>query len=269
MGYIISVFTNKGGVAKTTTAINLGHALARKGVRTLVVDIDSQCNSSEPLVGIDPENNLMDLLNGERSFEACVHPVDSQGRFFCLPNTSESVSIEPKLIREGVGGFSLLRDNLRAKCKGQFDATIIDCPPNHGIMTINALMTSDLAIVPTEAGSRNSIKGLKSALTFISDLRLDGNPELKFLKLLVTKLDSRTAIGRNYLDQLQDVFQGKIFDTVIPKNVDFQYAEDQNKTIYQSNPKAAGAKSYTRLAMEIIDLLGLTGSRLGPDNEQK
>lgn len=257
MGYIIAVFTNKGGVAKTTTTLSLGHAFAKKGIKTLVADIDSQCNSSEPLIGIDPQNNLMDVLNTKLDIKDCIHPIDSQKDFFCLPNTSELVSLEPKLIRMGLDGFGILRDKIQAYCREHFDVTVIDCPPNHGIMTINALMAADLAIVPTEAGSRNSIKGLKSALTFIDDIKKDGNPDLKFLKLLVTKLDSRTAIGKDYLSQLQDVFKGKIFDTSIPKNVDFQYAENQNKTIFQSNPKAAGAKAYMKVAVEIIKLLGL------------
>lgn len=257
MGKIIAVFTNKGGVAKTTTTLSLGHAFAKKGIKTLVADIDSQCNSSEPLIGIDPQNNLMDVLNNKLDIDNCIHPIDAQKDLFCLPNTSELVSIEPKLIRMGLDGFGILRDKIQSYCRDTFDITIIDCPPNHGIMTINALMTSDLAIVPTEAGSRNSIKGLKSALTFIDDIKRDGNPDLKFLKLLVTKLDSRTAIGKDYLLQLQDVFKGKIFDTAIPKNVDFQYAENQNKTIFQSNPKAAGAKAYMKVAIEIIKLLGL------------
>ncbi len=257
MGYIIAVFTNKGGVAKTTTTLSLGHAFAKRGVRTLVADIDSQCNSSEPLIGVDPQDNLMDVLTDKRDLEACIHPIEAQKGLFCLPNTSDMVSIEPTLIRRGVEGFGVLRDKIQAYCRDHFDVTIIDCPPNHGIMTINALMAADLAIVPTEAGSRNSIKGLKSALTFIDDIKGDGNPDLRFLKLLVTKVDIRTSIGKDYLAQLQDVFEGKIFDTYIPRNVDFQYAENQNKTIFQSNPKAAGAKAYMKVAMEIIDLLEL------------
>ena len=257
MGYIIAVFTNKGGVAKTTTTLSLGHAFAKKGIKTLIADIDSQCNSSEPLIGVDPQNNLMDVLNDKLDIGACIHSIDAEKDLFCLPNTSELVSLEPKLIKMGIDGFGILRDKIQIFCRNNFDVTIIDCPPNHGIMTINALMAADLAIVPTEAGSRNSIKGLKSALTFIDDIKKDGNPDLKFLKLLVTKLDSRTAIGKDYLLQLQDVFKGKIFDTSIPKNVDFQYAENQNKTIFQFNPKAAGAKAYMKVAMETIRLLGL------------
>lgn len=257
MGYIIAVFTNKGGVAKTTTTLSLGHAFAKKGIKTLIADIDSQCNSSEPLIGVDPQNNLMDVLNDKVDIGDCIHSIDAEKDLFCLPNTSELVSLEPKLIKMGIDGFGILRDKIQKFCRNNFDVTIIDCPPNHGIMTINALMAADLAIVPTEAGSRNSIKGLKSALTFIDDIKKDGNPDLKFLKLLVTKLDSRTAIGKDYLLQLQDVFKGKIFDTSIPKNVDFQYAENQNKTIFQSNPKAAGAKAYMKVAIETIKLLGL------------
>lgn len=260
MGHIIAVFTNKGGVAKTTTTVSLGHAFAKLGKQTLVMDLDCQCNSSEPLVGIDPQNNLVDVLNGTLDAEACVHAVSLQTGLFCIPNTSDLVSLEPKLIRMGVYGFGLLREKIRDYCVNNFDITIIDCPPNHGIMTINALMASDLAIVPTEAGSRNSVKGLKSALAFIEDIKRDGNFDLKFLKLLITKLDSRTTIGKAYLLQLRDAFSGKVFESSIPKNVDFQYAENQNKTIFQLNIHSAGAKAYMRVALEIIELLGMEKS---------
>lgn len=255
MGYIISVFTNKGGVAKTTTTLSLGHALSKLGVKTLVADVDSQCNCTDPLVGLDPQNNLMDVLNGVLDIEKCIRPIGFQKGLFCLPNTSALGTIEPKLIRMGAPGFLVLRDKIQDHCRNNFDVTIIDCPPNHGIMTINALIASDLAIVPTEAGSRNSINGLLAALEFIDDIKNEANSNLKFFKLLVTKLDSRTSIGKDSLLQLKDLFPDKIFDTFIPVNVDFQYAENQRKTIFQSNSKASGAKAYLAIAKEIIQLL--------------
>ncbi|MCK5537494.1 MAG: ParA family protein [Bacteroidales bacterium] len=257
MGSIISVFTNKGGVAKTTTTLSLAHALAKMNIKILVMDVDSQCNTSEPLIGIDPANSLLDVLTEKATIEECIRPLEFQNNLYCLPNTSDLVGLEPTLIKKGIEGFFVLKKKIKKYCLHNFDITIIDCPPNHGIMTINALMTSDLAIVPTEAGSRNSIKGLKSALTFIDDIKADGNSDLKFLKLLITKLDSRTAIGKDYVSQLNTIFSGKIFNTNVPKNVDFQYAENQNQTIFQSNPKASGAKAYTKIANEIVQLLGL------------
>lgn len=257
MGHIISVFTNKGGVAKTTTTLNLGHALAIQGVKTLIADIDSQCNSSEPFFGIDPRNNLMDVFTGEASIEKCVRPLVFQENFFCVPNTSAFGTLEPRLMRMGVEGFFVLKDKAQAYCKENFDITIIDCPPGYGIMTMNALVASDLAIVPVAAGSRNAIRGLMAALEVIDDIKKETNTNLKFLKLLVTRLDKRTTIGKNAVSQLRSAFPNNIFNTCIPINVDFLYAEEQKKTIFQANPGATGAEAYSNLAEEVRALLGM------------
>lgn len=257
MGYIISVFTNKGGVAKTTTTLSLAHAMAINGVKTLVADIDSQCNSSEPFFGIDPRNNLMDVFNKTVPIDKCIRPLVFQENLYCLPNTSAFGTLEPKLMRMGVEGFLVLRDEAQEYCKANFDITIIDCPPGYGIMTMNALVASDLAIVPVEAGSRNAVRGLLAAIEVIDDIKKDANTSLKFLKLLITKLDKRTTIGKNAVRQLKAAFPDHTFDTCIPTNVDFQYAEDQKKTIFQSNSGASGAVAYSRLASEICGILGI------------
>lgn len=256
MGYIISVFTNKGGVAKTTTTLSLGHALAIKGVKTLIADIDSQCNSSEPFFGVDPRNNLMDVFTDTASIDKCVRPLVFQENLFCLPNTSAFGTLEPKLMRMGADGFMVFKEKARDFCKNNFDITIIDCPPGYGIMTMNALVAADLAIVPVEAGSRNAIRGLMTALEVIDDIKKDANIGLRFLKLLITKLDKRTTIGKNAVSQLKASFPDHTFETCIPINVDFLYSEEQRKTIFQSNPGASGADAYSRLADEVCAILG-------------
>jgi len=257
MGYIISVFTNKGGVAKTTTTLSIGHALSKLGIKTLIADVDPQCNCTDALVGLDPQNNLMDVLNGKMDVEKSIRPIDSQTGLFCLPNTSALGTLEPKLIRMGSDGFFVLREKIQAYCRENFQVTIIDCPPSYGIMTINALIASDLAIVPVEAGSRNAINGLMTALEFIDDIKKDSNEDLKFLKMLVTKLDSRTLIDKSSFSQIKDTFPDKVFKGFIPINVDFKYAEEQKMTIFQANSKASGAKAYLKVAEEIVELLGL------------
>lgn len=256
-GRIINVFSNKGGVGKTTTVLNLGHALAKEGYRTVVFDVDSQCNCTIPLLGEEIAPNLVDLLTGEKSIQDCVYPVEFQSNLFCVPNSYNLISLEPQLIRQGEAGFSVFRDKVADYVRNKFDITLVDNPPNHGIFTINSNYAADLAIVPTVSGSKNSMKGLQKAIQFIAEIQQDGNPGLKFLRMLVTQTDKRTSIDREYLEHIHNVFKNQAFDTHIPVNVAFKYAEDKGKTIFQYDPKAPGAKAYKELASEIIGLLGI------------
>jgi len=256
-GKIISIFTNKGGVGKTTSAISIAHGLAKKGIKTLLVDIDAQCNATEPLVGIDPANNISEILRGLKSIEECIRPLDFQNNLYCLPNTEDLARLEPVLISKGTQGFYALKEAIMDYCINNYPITIIDCPPNFGIFVINALFCSQLAIVPTESGSKNSIKGLMAAQQFISEMQESGNPTLKLFKVMVTKLDKRTNIGKDYLAQIQTTFQHYALKTHIPACVDFKYAENMNQTIFQIAPKSAGAKAYMNVVSEIIAILGL------------
>lgn len=254
-GKIISVFSNKGGIAKTTTTVTLGHALATEGLKVAVGDVDSQCNTTETLVSSDISPNLTDVFKGDKTIEDIIVPAAFQAGLFCIPNSPDIVGLEHALIKMGSDGFGLLRDRIREFCQTEFDVTIIDNPPNHGIFVINALFASDFAIVPTESASKNSVKGLQKALKFIGEIRNDGNPDLKFLKMLVTKVDNRTGLDKMYLKQLKAIFGDKVFNTHIPINVDFKYAENDQITIYQKNGKAPGGKAYRKIAKEVIELL--------------
>lgn len=256
-GKIISIFTNKGGVGKTTSAISIAHGLAKKGIRTLLIDIDAQCNTTEPLVGIDPANNVSEILRGVKTVEECIRPLEFQNNFYCLPNSEDLTRLEPVLISKGIKGFHALKEKIMDHCINNYQMTIIDCPPNFGIFVINALFCSQLAIVPTESGSKNSIKGLMAAKQFISEMQENGNPDLKLFKVMVTKLDKRTKIGKDYLAQIQDTFQNYALKAHIPACVDFKYAENMNQTIFQNAPKSAGAKAYINVVSEIIEILEL------------
>ena len=256
-GKIISVFTNKGGVGKTTTALSIAHGLAKKNVKTLIIDIDAQCNSTEPLLGVDPSGNVLEILEGLKPVDQCIHRINFQHNLSCIPNAEGLTSLEPTIIQQGENGFYVLRDKIAKYCRENFDITIIDCPPNFGIFVINALFCSDLAIVPTESGSRNSVKGLQAAQKFITQMNRAGNPDLTLFKILVTKLDMRTNIGKDYLSQMKDAFQEHVFDNHIPACVDFKYAENASQTIFQSYPKSSGAKAYMKVVSEIIKILGL------------
>jgi chromosome partitioning protein len=163
VGKIISIFNNKGGIGKTTSALSLSHGLAKEGIKTLIIDIDPQGNASEPLVGTDPQNSILDILNKEKTIDECITQMKFCKDLYCLPNNEKLVSLEPQLVSMGAEGFGYLRDLIADYCRENFEVTIIDCPPSFGIFVISALFCSDLAIVPTEAGSKNSIKGLFTA----------------------------------------------------------------------------------------------------------
>lgn len=256
-GVIISILSNKGGVGKTTTAVSLGQALAREGKKTLVVDMDSQCNTTSRLLHREPRYSLFDILSTalKVSVDDCIHVTEFQQNLYCLPNTPDSVGIEPVIIKLGSDGFTTLRKAIRDYVQENFDYTIIDNPPNHGIFVINSLFASDFAIVPAEAGSKDSIRGLQKAIQFIKDIQREGNPDLQFLRLLLTKVDKRTSVCRSIMSQLESYFKDKMFETFIPFNVDFQKAELLDDTIFKYNLKAAGSKAYRELAKELVDVV--------------
>lgn len=257
---IISVINNKGGVGKTTTTVNLGHALARVGQRVLVVDVDSQCNASDLLLSLDarPRRTLYDLLDSEESISApdCINGT-MYPDLFLLPNSSDTAAIEPHLITSAPSSLTLLRRKLREYALENFDFTLIDNPPNLGTFVILSLYCSDFAIVPTEAGSKHSGEGLIKAVDFINEVRATGNADLRFLKLLLTKVDKRTAISKAIVAQIRQLFsREKVFDVQIPINTALQQAEYKSQTIFKYRSNAIAAKAYQNLAKELLKLLG-------------
>lgn len=259
-GFIISVINHKGGVGKTTTAVNLAQGLTREGQRVLVVDLDPQCNTTDILLPEQKiEKSVYEVLNPEEdklSIESCIYGTSIKD-LYCLPNIEDLALLEARLIRRSPESFSILSRRLRSYAKGNYNFTIIDNPPNLGTFVICSLYASDFAIVPNEAGSKTSVRGLIKAVKFIDDIHDQANPNLKFLRLLITKVDRRTAICRAIIAQIENLFQNdRIFKTVIPINTDFQKSEYGDKTIFQYNQNAAGARAYRNLARELLTILG-------------
>jgi cellulose biosynthesis protein BcsQ len=256
-GKIISVINHKGGVGKTTTAVNLGEALARKGLRVLVVDLDSQCNATDLLLsGKDLGFTVFDVLNPDQEDpapEKCIYPTHIPG-LHCLPNRHDSIYLEPHLIGMGPAGFQLFRDRLQHYLRTSYDISIIDNPPNFGTFVASSLLASDYAIIPFDGGSVASLRGLMKALNFIEEIRETGNPGLKFLKSLMTKVDRRTSVWKTIIDQkTRELGENWLFRTVIPMNTEFQKAELSAGTIFQVKPRAPGAAAYSELAAEVLE----------------
>lgn len=256
-GIVISIINNKGGCAKTTTAINLAHALDKEGQNVLVIDNDSQCNSSGMLLkNIAVVNNtLYNLISQNVNIATCIYPT-SYKRISVLPNDQRTAALEIPLAKNMPESLFIYRDKMRDYVRRSFDIILIDNPPNLGFFVAASLYMSDFVIVPNEAGSMFSFEGLLNAVEFINDIREDGNPDLRFLRLLITKVDRRTNAAANIIRMIRETFApDQIFDTIIPTNAAFQQAELQKKSIFRFQINSPGAKAYRALAVELLAIL--------------
>jgi chromosome partitioning protein len=256
---IISIINNKGGCGKTTTSINLAHALGKGGHRVLVVDNDSQANTTSVLMdGMEYERTLYHLISQKETandIKTAIYGTRYQN-VWCLPNKLLYEALDKDMSSRWDESIFIMRNLLQDYCRANFDFVLIDNPPALRIFVAMALHTSDFAIVPCEAGSKFSMEGLINAVDYIKDIHNNGNPQLRFLRLLVTKVDRRTNACMMIIQTLKSVFKPtEIFETVIPINAAFQQAEIQNRTVLRSQPSSPGAKAYRELAGELKGIL--------------
>ncbi len=247
---IISIANQKGGVGKTTTAINLGAALAQKGLKTLLVDLDPQGNCTLSYLERD---------NGRRSiYEALIEPgvtvrdVIQKTPILYLDIAPARISLaklESKLVGELDSHFRL-KDRLKEAAE-TYDYVIIDTPPTLGLLTINALVASTHLLVPVQS-SYFSLEGTDDLLETFEKVKARPNPELELLGVLITLNDKRTVLSRDIRKQIQDVFGDKVFKTVIAKNVRLEESPAYKESIFSFAPDSSGALDYYRLSEEVI-----------------
>lgn len=251
MGRIIAIANQKGGVGKTTTAINLSASLASLGKKVLVIDMDPQGNMSSGL-GVDKnevEKTVYDLIIGNIGIEECIYEEVIEN-LDVLPSNIDLSAAEIELI--GVDNKEyILRDEVN-KVKEKYDFIIIDCPPALSMLTINAMTTSDSVLVPIQC-EYYALEGLSQLIHTIELVQERLNPELEIEGVVFTMYDARTNLSLQVVENVKDNLNQNIYKTIIPRNVRLAEAPSYGMPINLYDPKSKGTESYLLLAEEVIN----------------
>ena len=247
---IIAIANQKGGVGKTTTAVNLGAALAMLGQRVLVVDLDPQGNASTGL-GIDHaarSTTTYNVIMAGSEVDEAILSTEVQG-LFAVPSTIDLAGAEIELVSQ----FS--RENRLRKAlesvQDRFDFVLLDCPPSLGLLTVNALTAADELIVPIQC-EYYALEGLGQLLKNVRLVQQNVNPGLRLSGIVMTMFDARTKLADQVIDEVRAYFGSRVYDTVIPRTVRLSEAPGYGKPISLYDPTSKGAMAYRWLAEEVV-----------------
>ena len=251
MGRIIAIANQKGGVGKTTTAINLSACLAEKGQKVLAIDMDPQGNMSSGL-GLDKnsvEKTIYDLIIGESEVEEVLQK-NALENLDILPANVDLSAAEIELI--GIDEKEYIVKKTIEKIKDAYDYVIIDCPPSLSMLTINAMTTADSVLVPIQC-EYYALEGLSQLIHTVELVKERLNPVLEIEGVVFTMYDARTNLSLQVVENVKDNLQQNIYKTIIPRNIRLAEAPSYGMPINQYDAKSAGADSYRRLADEVMN----------------
>ena len=248
---IVAITNQKGGVGKTTTAINLAAGLSMKGLRTLLIDLDPQANSSMSFLDVHGlERSVYDaLVEKDVALADVVLPTSKTPNLWIAPANIALAKVEAKLVGE-IDGIYRLKDAL-APIMDRYQYVVIDTPPTLGLITVNALVAATHVLIPIQS-SYFALEGTDDLLETIDKVKARANPQLQILGAVITLYDKRTLMSRDILGEIRKVFGDKIFKTTISKSVRLEESPAYRESIFTFAPKSSGAYEYYKLSEEVL-----------------
>ncbi len=252
MGKAMALFNQKGGVGKTTTNVNLSACIALKGRKILIIDIDPQGNTTSGF-GIDKESaeyNIYDALMGDENIRNCIVKTNYEN-IDIVPSNVQLAGAEIELtdMAEREYRFKRLVEDIR----DDYDYIFVDCPPSLGLLTINTLAGVDSVIIPIQC-EYYALEGVSQLMNTIQLIKRSLNPSLEIQGVVLSMFDGRTNLSIQVVDEVKRYFKGKVYRTIIPRNVRLAEAPSYGMPVIDYDPKSKGAEAYSELAEEFLEL---------------
>jgi chromosome partitioning protein len=243
---IIAIVNQKGGVGKTTTAINVSSQLVSINSRVLLLDLDPQGNASSGL-GIQRDNQITtyEVMSGSQLLSSAVQE-SHVAQLYVVPSNANLAGSEIELVEKPQREFTLKK----VLEESQFDYVIVDCPPSLGLLTINALTAATSVVIPVQA-EYYALEGLSQLLDTIQAVRGTTNPNLELMGIVLTMFDKRNSLSEQVQQEVKNYFGDKLFKTLIPRNVRLAEAPSYGQTIFEHDKWSKGARAYKALAKEV------------------